>query len=140
MSKGSVGLKVRHARKQKNRRYPSKYFKESTRLIDLVDYYHHDAVKQLVDNLRSFLMEGEREKGYISLTRLYFNLDVFKIKTRQTVYDELAKFFYQIKSENGFECCQSHFFRYLADPVHCNLGVSEKSLKALIAKAKPEDI
>ena len=138
MTKGRVGLKVRQARKQKERRYPSKFLKESTRLIDLVDQHHHSAVRQLVDNLESFLMEGEYEKGYISLTRLYFNPNMFKKLTRQSVYDELAKFFYQVKSENGFKCRQSHFFRYLADPAHCNLGVSEKSLKALIAKAKPE--
>ena len=137
MAKRKVGLKVRQARKQKERRYPSKFSKESTRLIDLVDHHHHSAVKQLVDNLKPFLMEGESEKGYISLTRLYFNPDMLCNK-RQLVYDELAKFFYQVKSENGFLCRQSHFFRYLAADVHCNLGVSEKSLKALIAKAKPK--
>ena len=137
MKKRRVGLKVQQAREQKERRYPSKFFKVSTRLIDLVEQHHHSAVRQLVDNLEPFLMEGESEKGYISLTRLYFNPDMLCNK-RQLVYDELAKFFYQVKSENGFKCLQSHFFRYLANPVHCNLGVSEKSLKALIAKAKPE--
>lgn len=138
MSRRSVGLKVRHARKQKNRRYPSKFFKESTRLVDLVDYHYHVAVKQLVDNLKPFLMEGESERGYISLTRLYFNPDMICNK-RQLVYDELAKFFYQVKSKNGFLCHQSHFFRYLADTNHCNLDVEEKSLKALISKAKPKN-
>jgi hypothetical protein len=138
MAKRNVGLKVRQARKQKERRYQSKFLKESTRLIDLVDQHYHSAVRQLVDNLESFLMEGEYEKGYISLTRLYFNPNMFKKLTRQSVYDELAKFFYQVKSEKGFKCLQSHFFRYLANDVHCNLGVSEKSLKALIAKAKPK--
>lgn len=137
MTKGRVGLKVRQARKQKERRYPNNYFKESTRLIDLIDHHQHFAVRQLVDNLKPFLMEGESEKGYISLTRLYFNPDMLCNK-RQLVYDELSKFFYQVKSEKGFKCRQSHFFRYLADDVHCNLGVSENSLKALIAKAKPE--
>ena len=137
MKKRRVGLKVQQAREQKERRYPSKFFKVSTRLIDLVEQHHHSAVRQLVDNLEPFLMEGESEKGYISLTRLYFNPDMLCNK-RQLVYDELAKFFYQVKSENGFKCLQSHFFRYLANPVHCNLGVSEKSLKALIAKSKPE--
>ena len=137
MTKGRVGLKVRQARKQKERRFPSKLLNESTRLIDLVDHHHHYAIRQLVNNLKPFLMEGEHERGYISLTRLYFNYDMLCNK-RQLVYDELAKFFYQVKSENGFKCCQSHFFRYLANPIHCNLGVSEKSLKALIAKAKPE--
>lgn len=139
MKRRSVGLKVRHARKQKKRRYPSKFFKKSTRLIDLVDSYHHVAVKQLVDNLKPFLMEGESERGYISLTRLYFNPDMLYNK-RQLVYDELAKFFYQVKGEKGFLCCQSHFFRYLANTDHCNLDVSGKSLKALISKAKPEII
>lgn len=139
MKRRSVGLKVRHARKQKKRRYPSKFFKKSTRLIDLVDIYHHVAVKQLVNNLKPFLMEGESERGYISLTRLYFNPDMLYNK-RQLVYDELAKFFYQVKGEKGFLCCQSYFFRYLANADHCNLDVSEKSLKALISKAKPEII
>lgn len=139
MTKRRIGLNVRQARKQKKRRYPSKYLKESTRLIDLVDHHYHSAIKQLVNNLKPFLMEGESEKGYISLTRLYFNPDMLCNK-RQLVYDELAKFFYQVKSEKGFKCLQSHFFRYLADPVHCNLEVTENSLKALIAKAKPEII
>jgi hypothetical protein len=137
MKKRKVGLKVQQAREQKERRFPSNYLKESKRLIDLVDSHHHVAVRQLVDNLKPFLMEGESEKGYISLTRLYFNPDMLCNK-RQLVYDELAKFFYQVKSEKGFKCLQSHFFRYLANDVHCNLGVSEKSLKALIAKAKPK--
>ena len=124
---------------QKNRRYPSKFFKESTRLVDLVDSQHYVAVRQLVDNLKPFLMEGESEHGYISLTRLYFNPDMLYNK-RQLVYDELAKFFYKVKSDNGFLCRQSHFFRYLANADHCNLDICEKSLKAHISKAKPEII
>ena len=54
----------------------------------------------------------------------------------QFVYDELALFLKKVKDENGLSVTQSVFFRYLSHPDHCNLGISENSLKALILEAK----
>ena len=53
----------------------------------------------------------------------------------QFVYDELAIFLKKVKEENGFLVSQSVFFRYLSHPDHCNLGICENSLKALITEA-----
>lgn len=116
------------ARREK-RRYP---FKSTTKLIELVDKKHYGDIVKLITRLSPYLMKGER--GPFMLTRLYFDLDKLE-NQRQFVYDELALFLKKVKDENGLIVSQSVFFRYLSHPDHCNLGISENSLKALISEA-----
>lgn len=111
------------------RRYP---FESSTKLIELVDKKHYGDIVKLTERLRPFLLAGER--GPFMLTRLYFDMNKLQ-NQRSFVYAELALFLDKMKCEGGLTCSQSVFFRYLSSPDHCNLGISERSLKALILKA-----
>lgn len=130
MRKKRIARQVQKAREHHKKMFP---YKECTKLIDLVKSNCHGDVRRLVDNLRPYLLDGEG--GYLFLTRLYF--DEEKIQgVRKNVIKAIAEFLIEVKKKNGIIKRQSTFFRYLSDPIHCNLGISEKSLKALIAKEK----
>ena len=116
-------------KQREKRRYP---FNGSTKLIELVDKKHYGDVVKLVDKLHPYLMDGER--GAFMLTRLYFDLNKLS-NQRQVIYAELSLFLEKMKREDGFVYPQSIFFRYLSCEEHCNLGISENSLKALISRA-----
>ena len=115
--------------KREKRRYP---FKSTTKLIELVDKKHYGDMVKLIERLSPYFLTGER--GPFMLTRLYFDLNKL-VYQRQFVYDELALFLKKVKAEDGLTFPQSVFFRYLSHPDHCNLGISENSLKALITEA-----
>lgn len=130
MKKTRRAARVEQQRAQREkRRYP---FKSMTKLIELVDKKHYGDIVKLIERLSPYLLTGER--GPFMLTRLYFDLDKLE-NQRQFVYDELALFLKKVKDENGLSVSQSVFFRYLSHPDHCNLGICENSLKALITEA-----
>ena len=56
------------------------------------------------------------------------------LNIHQYVFDELALFLIDVK--DGLTKPQSAFIRYLSTPEHCNLGIKEESLNALILEAK----
>ncbi|MBR6121482.1 MAG: hypothetical protein IKQ05_03710, partial [Prevotella sp.] len=68
------------------------------------------------------------------LTGLFFDLEAVSGQ-RQYVIDELALFLKKVKDNGGLKYSQNVFFRYLSCPEHCNLAISENSLKALISEA-----
>lgn len=111
------------------KRYP---FTESTKIIELVDKKHYGDVVKLTERLKPFLMDGG--KGAFLLTGLLFDLEKVNGQ-RQFIIDELALFLKKLKDENGLKCKQNIFFRYLSCPEHCNLEISENSLKPLILEA-----
>ena len=111
------------------KRYP---FTESTKIIELVDKKHYGDVVKLTERLKPFIMDGG--KGAFVLTGLFFDLE--KINGQhQFIIDELALFLKKLKEENGLKCKQSEFIRYFSSSDHCNLAISENSLKPLILEA-----
>ena len=111
------------------RRYP---FTESTKLIELVDKKHYGNVVNLIELLKPYLIdEGQ---GPFLLTGLFFDLEKVKGQ-RQCVILELASFLKKVKYDGGLRCSQNVFFRYLSSPEHCNLAISENTLKAHILEA-----
>jgi hypothetical protein len=48
---------------------------------------------------------------------------------------KIAEFLNEVENQNGLLKPKSIFFRYLADPTHCNLNIPERSLKSLIERA-----
>ena len=116
-------------RKQLRRRYP---FTESTKIIELVDKKHYGDVVRLTERLKPLLKDGET--GAFLLTGLFFDLEKVSGQ-RQFVIDELALFLKKVKDADGLKCTQNVFFRYLSSPEHCNLEISENSLKPLILEA-----
>ena len=116
-------------RQREKRRYP---FNESTKLIELVDKKHYGDVVKLIERLKPYLTDGE--KGAFSLTGLFFDLEAVSGQ-RQFIINELALFLKKVKDDGGLKCSQNVFFRYLSCPEHCNLAISENSLKVLILEA-----
>ena len=114
---------------RQRKRYP---FTESTKIIELVDKKHYGDVVKLTERLKPFLMDGG--KGAFLLTGLFFDLEKINGQ-RQFIIDELALFLKKLKEENGRKCKQSEFIRYFSSSDHCNLDISEKSLKPLILEA-----
>ena len=111
------------------RRYP---FTESTKLIELVDKKHYGNVVNLIELLKPYLIdEGQ---GPFLLTGLFFDLEKVKGQ-RQCIILELASFLKKVKYDGGLRCSQNVFFRYLSSPDHCNLAISENTLKAHILEA-----
>ena len=111
------------------KRYP---FTESTKIIELVDKKHYGDVVKLAERLKPFMMDGG--KGAFMLTGLFFDLEKVSGQ-RQFVIDELALFLKKVKDADGLKCKQSEFIRYFSSSDHCNLDISEKSLKPLILEA-----
>ena len=107
-------------------------FTESTKIIELVDKKHYGDVVKLIERLNPFLIDGE--KGAFLLTGLFFDLEKVNGQ-RQFIIDELALFLKKVKDANGLKCKQSVLIRYFSSPEHCNLEISEKSLKAMILEA-----
>ena len=116
-------------RQREKRRYP---FTESTKLIELVEKKHYGDVVKLIERLKPYLTD--EAKGAFLLTGLFFDLDKINGQ-RQFIIDELALFFKKVKNDGGLKYSQNVFFRYLSCPEHCNLAISENSLKALISEA-----
>lgn len=117
-------LQERHNRMTQKRRYP---FKKITRLIDFTTPPGHRALRQLVDNLRPYLMDGEAT--WTQLTRLYF--DHAKLAGNlNPIYVEIAKFL--IAAENNLTHKKSVLFRFLTHQDHSNLDISEDCLKTIV--------
>ena len=116
-------------RQREKRRYP---FNESTKLIELVDKKHYGNVVKLIERLKPYLTDGV--KGPFSLTGLFFDLEAVSGQ-RQFIINELALFLKKVKDDGGLKCSQNVFFRYLSSPEHCNLAISENTLKAHILEA-----
>ena len=106
-------------------------FKTTTKLIELVDKRHYGDIVRLIERLKPYLKDGER--GTFMLTGL--NFDLKKLPKKQFVIDELAILLLKLKREDGLTWSQSLFIRYFSSSEHCNLGISEKSLKVLILEA-----
>lgn len=127
MAKKRAGHKAWQGKRRAHRRFP---FNSETRLSDLVKPKCYEYIRDLVESLRPYLQDVA---GTCSVSKLYFDLD--KISgTHKVVYKELARFLSAVTQKRGLKVSQSAFFRYLASPDHCNLGISEKSLKALITR------
>lgn len=119
---------VLQEKRRAKRRYP---FDSETRLCDLVKTNCYEDIRDLVEHLRPYL---QGVVGTYSVSRLYFDLE--KISgIHKFVYGVLAEFLVKVIAKGGLKKPLSVFFRYLASPDHCNLGVSEQSLKALITRA-----
>ena len=98
----------------------------------MVDKKHYGDVVKLTERLKPYLTDGE--KGAFSLTGLFFDLEAVSGQ-RQFIINELALFLKKVKDDGGLKCSQNVFFRYLSSPEHCNLAISENTLKAHILEA-----
>ena len=121
---------------KKKRRLRRLYrFNNETLLRQLFNNKAYSYLDSLLEALSPYLLDPKTNK--YSATGLFFDLE--KIKGyRQIIYIELARFFKNVVDKGYLKYSQSAFFRYLSSPDHCNLALSEKSLKSLILKAKSD--
>ena len=129
MKKRRVDRKVLQEKRRQKRQYP---FTEHTRLRDFVEKESFADLAEMLSNLRPYLKEGEEE--LCVLNRLYFDSEKI-VGCKEYVYAQLALFLKKAKDAGTLKYLQSVFFRYLSTPEHCNLGITENSLKALISEA-----
>ena len=127
--KRRIGLKARQERHTHNRRYK---FKDETLLKEFIHPSAYKELRELLQKLNPYLIDPGVNIN--NAKRLYFDLEKI-IGRRQYVIDTLAIFLAKAKQTDCLAKPQSQFIRYLSDPVHCNFGISESSLKALILEA-----
>ena len=118
--------KKNHSCKREKQRYP---FRKGTKMIELLQSNSYGNLKSLIQQLKPYLLE--KNTNFLAINQLYFDLQKI-VGIRKYVYRQLALFFKGVKEKNGLRCKQSHFFRYLADPEHCNLGIKESSIKTIL--------
>ena len=125
MKKEKKKKKQRSCKREKQR-HP---FRRETRMIELLQSNSYGDLKSLLQQLKSYLLD--KNSNFLTVNRLYFDLQAIA-GIREYIYTEFRLFFKRVKEKDGLRCKQSHFFRYLADPEHCNLGISENSIKAIL--------
>ena len=127
--KKRIGLKVRQERHTHNRRYK---YNDQTLLKQFIHPRAYKELRELLQKLDPYLID--QGLNINNAYRLYFDLE--KISgIRQYIIDTLAIFLGKVKQADCLELPQSQLFRYLSDLTHCNLGITESSLKALILEA-----
>lgn len=125
MKKQNTSAKQRCSKREKQR-YP---FRRETRIIELLNFNSYGDLKELLEQLKPYLKD--EDVYFTTANHLYFDLQ--KIEgVRVYIYTILNTFFKSIRKKKGLACKQSLFYRYLSDPEHCNLGISERSIKILL--------
>lgn len=104
-------------------------FRKGTRMIELLHSNSHGDLKLLIQKLRPYLLE--KNTPFLTINQLYFDLREI-VGIREYIYAIIRSFFKGVKEKDGLRCKQSQFYRYLADPEHCNLGITENSIKAIL--------
>ncbi len=105
-------------------------FTAKTRLFDLVRKEHHADLRQLVDDMRPWLTDGD-SVGWKSLKRL--NVDYSKT-TNAWFFLIITEFLCRIRFGKGLTCTEAVFIRYLASTEHSNFSLKESSVKTLVYK------
>jgi len=132
MRKRRVDRKVLKEKRRNRRMCP---FEEKTLLRDLIDKESYEDLTNMLETLRPFLMDDEVE--LYNCNRLYFDLKKIE-RIHKIVISTIAVFLNEVKKKQTLRHPDSVLFRYLSSTEHCNLGISEKSLKALVYKAIQE--
>lgn len=132
MRKRRVDRKVLKEKRRNRRMCP---FEEKTLLRDLIDKESYEDLNNMLETLRPFLMDDEVE--LYNCNRLYFDLKKIE-RIHKIVISTIAVFLNEVKKKQTLRHPDSVLFRYLSSTEHCNLGISEKSLKALVYKAIQE--
>ena len=119
------------SRRQQKRRHP---FDDSTTLGDLVRPDRWGHIDELIHSLGDYLMESDippRQR-----TGLFFKPSALEAYGRTTLYVFLRQFLQPDSDGRSIlTVSKTVFYSYLADTLHCNLGVSMQTIKAAVNKA-----
>ena len=118
--------KKQRSSKREKQRYP---FRKETRMIELLHSNSYGDLKSLIQELRPYLLD--KDTHFLAVNQLYFDLREI-VGIREYIYAIIRSFFKGVKKKDGLRCKPSIFYRYLADPEHCNLGIIENSIKTIL--------
>ena len=118
--------KKQRSGKREKQRHP---FRKETRMIELLQSNSYRDLKSHLQQLKPYLLD--KNSNFLAVNQLYFDLQKI-VGVREYIYAELRLFFKRVREKDGLRCRQSYFFRYLADPEHCNLGIKESSIKTIL--------
>ena len=110
------------------------------RLYDLVKKEYRSELRELVENLRQWLIDGENT-DWRKIKRI--DIDKSKIKHSRRCKDEnkitkdefieiISEFLFSIGRGKGLDVSLEAFIRYLASPKHSNIGWKVNSLTTKI--------
>lgn len=125
---------VQHQRQQR-RRYP---FDEHTMLCQLFKTDCFKAIDRLEHQLRPYLTDNDVRLRHA--TGIFLSPKGIATIKRSWLYTVIGEAI--MPDANGVSPLnepRNVFFRYLADPAHGNLGISEQTLKASVNKAVSKD-
>ena len=103
-------------------------FTKKTRVYDLVKAEFHNELKQLTEEIRPYVRDGDS----ISWKHLrYFDFDEDEIRKPDFILF-IVRFLLKIGKRDGLKCRMSVFIRYLASNEHSNFCLKYRSLNTLI--------
>lgn len=115
-----------------------KEFTPNTRLYDKVRPEYHNALRQMVDDIKPYLINGENV-NWKQLKRIEVNYYAKSEGKRSLpssdVINCLARFLITIGKDNGLKCSMAVIIRYLCSKEHSNFCMKEKSLNTKIYRA-----
>lgn len=122
---------IKNKRIKKHRRTAKKSkseFTVKTRVYDLVKREFHDNLRNLIEDIRPFIRDGDT----IDWKHFkYFGYDE-EIISKTEFMINIARFLLAIGKGEGLKCKMSVFVRYLASNEHSNFGLKYRSLNTLI--------
>ena len=121
-------MRQKQLRGRKSKRQSKPEFTAKTRVFDLLKGEFHDELKQLTEDIRPYIRDGD----HIDWKHLRF----FSYDNEKTTKVEfiliIAQFLLRIGKGNGLKCRMSVFIRYLAESEHSNFALKYRSLNTLI--------
>jgi hypothetical protein len=121
-------MRQKKIQRRKSKKAAKPEFTAKTRVYDLVKAEFHDELKNLVDDIREFVKDGET----IDWKHLnYFNV-VHEPRKKTELIQVIAQFLLTIGKGTGMKCKMSVFVRYLASNEHSNFCLKPGPLNTLI--------
>lgn len=121
-------MRQKKFQRRKSKKAAKPEFTAKTRVYDLVKAEFHDELKNLVDDIRQFVKDGET----IDWKHLR-NFQVIEEPRKKTeLIQVIAQFLLTIEKGKGLKCRMSVFVRYLASNEHSNFGLKPGPLNTLI--------
>ena len=118
-------------KKQRSKRKQAKpKFTSRTRWFDLVRKEFHPELRQFVNDISYYLLEGAPDdwKNFVVC-----NVDYEKIRKSDFIY-KIAEFLFSIGKEEGLRCSLRVFCQYLSKTEHSNFCLKESSIKTQIIR------
>ena len=124
---------IRIARKKEERKAARRQpYSDDTLLAHLVRPEHHPRLRDMLKELKPYLMNGEEVRRSPCLV-----FDLTKLEgQRMAVYNAIAQFLFGDKEKKVLKVSLAAFARYLTDNCHSNLSVKCNALLTKIQESR----